>query len=112
MAKHSVGRKIGNYSDFFNKSGDIARALLMSIFGEEILLGDKNITKEDQKKYVPGLKPRDDVDTIMIKTDKGHLVIDLSKFKAIKDPKLSGSIMGKATLAIDLTDLSVWNSQY
>jgi hypothetical protein len=73
--------------------------------------GSTSLTQEDLKE-LGGIKPSSNIQTITIMPKNNHLVIQYGTFKKTKDPKLSGIINTKATFAVDLKTLDVYDSEY
>lgn len=113
MAKHSAAHKLGSYIKIFGTKSLINKYLVRAIFKEVISLADRDVTETDQKRYIANVKPISDANMIIFQTSRNHLVITVSEFrKTSGDKKTSGGISGKRVYAIDLDDLSVWDSVY
>ena len=109
--EHRIGKKIGEYRDFFRPNGPIAQSIIVSLFGEKISLGVNNATEKDFEEIIPGIEKEETENVIMIETKEECLVVKLCQLVKTKG-KISGVLKNKRVFAINLNDLSVWNSEY
>jgi hypothetical protein len=109
---HRIGKKIGTFTKLFPPTSLISKILLRTVLGEEMQAGSTDLTKEDLKE-LGGVDPSSGLNAITIHPKNDQLLIQFGHFvKSKTDAKIGGVIATKATFAVDLKTLDVYNSEY
>lgn len=107
-----IGKKIGTYTDFFTDESPVNGYMVKVIFERGKLKGggSVNLTSEDLEAILK-IKLRYDVNSILIQYDQGKLVVNFSVYHDDGKSEIATSTT-RATFAIDIDTLDVYDSQY